>query len=96
MPKNFNPKDLSSLRGIVKVDGGVYKVVSAIAGHKPGDTIGEARAIELAKFLSPPMSDLDRELVRVPTPVYFPSECEHGNNPDACMLGDCYWDDYDD
>ena len=67
MPKNFNSNDLSILTGIVKVEGGVYTVTRAIAGHKPGETMNEERAIELAKFLTPPMSELDRELVRVPS-----------------------------
>ena len=97
MPKNFNPKDLSILRRIVNVEGGVHKVISPIAGHKPGDTISEGRAIELAEFLTPPMSDLDRELVRIPSrSSYVPSKCEHGNDPSTCFEGECYWDDYDD
>lgn len=58
----------STLTGIVKKEGGVYKVVTAIAGHKPGDTISESRATELAEFLTPPMSELDRVLVAVPSP----------------------------
>ena len=97
MPKNFNPKNLAILRGIVRLKGGVHKVVSAVAGHKPGDTISEARAIELAEFLTPPMSELDRVLVAVPsTSSYVSSKCEHGNDPSACSEGECYWDDYDD
>ena len=88
MPKNFNPKDLSILRGIVRVAGGVHKVTRAIAGHKPGDTINEGRAIELAKFLTPPMSELDRELVRVPSSSSFPP-CPHDDDIVTCER--CYY-----
>jgi len=99
MPQNFNPKDVSILTrlGYVAIKDGVFKVTRAIAGHKPNDTISEGRATELAEFLTPPMSDLDRELVRVPSSSsYISSKCEHGNDPSACYEGECYWDDYDD
>jgi len=69
MPKNFNSNDLSILTrlGIVNVEGGVYKVIKAVAGHKPNDTISKERATELAEFFTPPMSELDRVLIAVPS-----------------------------
>ena len=97
MPKNFNPKDVSILTRlgyVVIEDGiedGVFKVTTAIAGHKPNDTISQDRAIELAEFLTPPMSELDRELVRVPSSSYISSKCEHGNESVSCMEGNCYY-----
>jgi len=93
MPKNFNPKDVSILSrlGYVAVEAGVFKVTTAIAGHKPNDTISEERAIELAEFLTPPMSELDRELVRVPSSSYISSKCEHGKESVSCMEGNCYY-----
>lgn len=75
MPKNFNTKDVSILTrlGYVVIEDGVFKVTTAIAGHKPNDTISQDRAIELAEFLTPPMGELDRELVRVPSSSYISS-----------------------
>jgi len=44
MSKNFNPKDVSILSrlGYVAVEAGVFKVTTAIAGHKPNDTISKS------------------------------------------------------
>jgi hypothetical protein len=91
MPKNFNPKDLSILAGTVSVEDGIYKIVTRVAGHKPGDTISKERAIELAKFMTPTVSELDRELLRVPSTSSYSSKCEHGNDAISCLEGNCYY-----
>jgi hypothetical protein len=98
MSKNSNAKNITALtKGYVSSENGVFKITKDIAGHKANETISEDRALELAKFIElAPKHELYRELIRVPSHSYIPSECEHGNHPAACNIGDCYFDDYDD